>query len=286
VHTGGSIWTNTKLKLNTRDEAHPLRHWVVSPERAATRPSIRNRLLFRLTWGHMKNFFFAVTAAIACTGPTFAQSSSDGFTVAFSLGSSPIAEAFSVGAGLTYNATLSENISLEAAAKVSYNSLSQTFGMGINATPQYKLGLLSGENYNLSAYAALEAAVMVLPTPVGLFLTPKAGVNLTYDLDDVFSVLTGLELSASVNFDGQPVSFAPFLGALVQGDVFLSEQLQISLGSYFGTDFAAVYFNPFLNIGYAITPTMGIGIGAGYDDGVFLTDTAGWYIKLGGKIRL
>jgi hypothetical protein len=234
----------------------------------------------------MKKFLFTVIVVIAGISPTFAQSSSDGFTVAFNLGSSPIAEAFSVGAGLTYNATLSENISLEAGAKVSYNSLTQTFGLGISATPQYTLSLLSGERYDLNAYTALETAITVLPTPVGLYLTPKAGVNLTYAVNEVFSVLTGLELSASVNFDGQPVTFAPFLGALVQGDVFLSEQLQISLGSYFGTDFAGVYFNPFLNIGYSIAPTIGIGIGAGYDDGVFLTDTAGWYIKLGGKIRL
>ncbi len=234
----------------------------------------------------MKKFVFAVISAIACASPSFAQSNDDGFTISFGLGTSPIAEAFSVGAGLTYNATLSENLSLEVGANIGYNSLAQTFGLGLGITPTYTLSLLSDESLNLEVYAALETTIVILPTPVGLYLTPKAGIDLTYNVTEMFSVFTSLELNLSVNFDGQPILLTPLLGALVQGNVFLGEQLEINLGSYIGTDFAAVYFNPFVHLDYAITPTIGIGIEAGYDKSVFVLDTAGWYIRIGGQIKL
>jgi hypothetical protein len=234
----------------------------------------------------MKKFVFTVIAAIVCASPSFAQSSSDGFTVSFDLGSSPIAEAFTVSAGLSYNAMLSENISLEVGAKVGYSSLAQVFGLGLAVKPTYTLSLFSDENVDLEAYAALDTTIVIVPTPVGLYLNPKAGIDLTYNVNEMFSVLTNLELSLAMNFDGQPIVASPFLGVLVQGDVVLSQQLGIKLGSAIGTDFAAVYFNPFVHLDYVIAPTIGLGFEAGYDDGVFLPGTAGWYISLSGRIKL
>jgi hypothetical protein len=233
----------------------------------------------------MKKFLFTVIAAIACASPTFAQASSDGFTVAFNLGSSPIAEAFSIGGDLTYNTTLTENLTLTANTAIFYDSLSSAFGLDVSLAPRYMQSLLANENSDLSAYTELEALVTILPTPVALRLTQKAGLNLTYGVSEIFSIQTALEARAIVTFDGQPVSFVPIIGSLVQGNLLLAEQLGFSFGTFVITEFTTIFFLPFLNVNYAITSTTDISFRAGYDPG-FFQSTNGLYVTFEGRIKL
>jgi hypothetical protein len=234
----------------------------------------------------MKKLVFIVIAAIASASPTFAQTSSDGFTVSFNLGSSPIGEAFNVGGGLTYNALLTENLTLTASTAIAYESQTRTFGLDLTLVPRYSQNLLAGENYDLSAYAELETQVTILPTPVALRLTPKLGASLTYGISEIFSILTVLETRAIIFLNGQPITFVPIIGSRIQGNVLLSEQFGFSFGTILATEFTTFIILPYLDLYYVITPTFGVSLGVGLDPGIFRSNTNGLYFSLEGRIKL
>jgi hypothetical protein len=120
-------------------------------------PTKRKKFISQLNLETHEEIFLTVIATIACISPTFAQSSSDGLTVSFNLGSSPTGQAFSVGGGLTYNASLTENLMLAASTAINYDSLTKALGLDLTATPRHIQSLLAGKNYDPSAYAELEA---------------------------------------------------------------------------------------------------------------------------------
>jgi hypothetical protein len=234
----------------------------------------------------MKRFLFTVIATIACISPTLAQSSSDGFTVSINLGSSPIGQAFSVGGGLTYDTSLTENLTLKANTTINYDSLTRAFGLDLTVAPRYIQGLLAGENYDLSAYAELDARITILPTPVALRLTPKIGASLTYGISEIFFIQTTLEARAIVIFNGQPITFVPIIGGQIQGNLLLSEQLRFSFGTILATQFTTVFLVPSLTLEYLISPTIGVTFEAGFDPGIFRPNTNGLYISLEGRFKL
>ncbi len=229
----------------------------------------------------MKKVLLTLVVAVTLASPALA----DGFTATLSAGTSPIAQAFSVRGVLAYSATLADGLTLTAQARVNYNSASSAFGLSLRATPKYTLSLLEMTDLSISAFGALDFLVRVLPTPVGLYVTPLVGVDLTYTVSDPFGVYAGTEFDLTVNFDGKPIAPSPFLSFYLEGDYNALEALTVAFGSNIGTDFAGFYINPYLNLIYRLDSSTALILEGGYDNGGFLANTSGSYVFLRGRFR-
>lgn len=228
----------------------------------------------------MKRILIALAAALLVS-PAFA----DGFTATLSAGTSPIAQAFSVRGVLAYSTTLADGLTLTAQARVNYNSASGTFGLSFRATPKYTLSLLEDQDVSVSAFGALDVLIRVLPTPIGLYVTPLVGLDVSYTVSEPFAVYAGTEFDLTINLDGTPVAAAPFLSLYLEGDYAVIDPLTVAFGSNFGTDFAGFYINPYLNLSYRLDSMITLILEGGYDNGGFLANTSGSYIFLRGRFR-
>ena len=229
----------------------------------------------------MKKVLLTLALTVTIASPALA----DGFTATLSAGTSPIAQAFSVRGVLAYAMTLTEGLTLSAQARVNYNSASSTFGLSLRVTPRYSLTLLEMSDLSVSAFGALDFLVRVLPTPVGLYVTPLVGVDLTYTVSDSLGVYAGTEFDLTVNFDGKPIVPSPFLSFYLEGDYSLIDALTVAFGSNIGTDFTGFYINPYLNLIYRLDSATSLILEGGYDNGGFLANTSGSYIFLRGRFR-
>jgi hypothetical protein len=229
----------------------------------------------------MKKVLIALATAVAFASPALA----DGFSATLSAGTSPIAQAFSVRGVLAYSTTITSGLTLSGQARVNYNSASGTFGLSFRATPKYTLSLLESIALSVRAFGGVDFLIRVLPTPVGLYVTPLVGADLTYALSDPFAIYAGTEFDLSFNFDGAPISAAPFLSFYLEGDYTVIDPLTIAVGANFGTNFGGFYYNPYLNLSYDLDSTIRLILEGGYDNGGFLANTNGSYIFLRGRFR-
>jgi hypothetical protein len=231
----------------------------------------------------MKKFLFALAAIAALSAPAMAQN----FSAILSVGTSPIAQAFSVRGVLSYSTTLVDNLSLTAQARVNFNSAFNTFSLSARATPRYTLSLFTDIGLDVTGFAAVDFLLSVVPSPVFLVVTPLVGLDVAYALTDELALYTGLEFDFSVNFifNNSPISTSPFLSAYLELGYAVLEPVTVSLGSNAGTDFAGVYFNPYLNLAYRLTDMITLILEGGFDNGGFLANANGGYIFLRGRFR-
>lgn len=230
----------------------------------------------------MRKTLIALAATTLLASPALA----DGFSATLSAGTSPIAQAFSVRGVLVYTTTIVDGLTLTAQARLNYNSASSSpFGFSLRATPKYTMTLLESQSLSVSAYGALDFLIVVLPTPVSLYVTPLAGVDLSYTVSDPFAIFAGTEFDLTFNFNGAPIRLAPFLTVYLEGDYRLMDPLIVAVGANLGTNFAGFYVNPYLNLSYDLNSMIRLILEGGYDNGSFLANTNGSYIFLRGRFR-
>ena len=233
----------------------------------------------------MKKILFTLAAVAALSAPAMAQN----FSAILSVGTSPIAQAFSVRGVLSYSTTLIDNLSLTAQVRANFNSANNpnTFALSLRATPRYTLSLFTDIGLDVTGFAALDVLLGVVPSPVFVVVTPLVGVDVAYALTDELALYTGLEFDFSVffAFNGSPISTLPFLSGYLELGYAVLEPLTVSLGSNIGTDFNAVGFNPYLNLAYRLTDMITLILEGGFDNGGFLANANGGYIFLRGRFR-
>ena len=231
----------------------------------------------------MKKILFTLAAVAAFGAPAMAQN----FSAILSVGTSPIAQAFSVRGVLSYSTALVDNLSLTAQVRANFNSATNTFALSLRATPRYTLSLFTDIGLDITGFAALDVLLSVVPSPVILIVTPLVGVDVAYALTDELALYTGLEFDFSVffAFNGSPISTLPFLSGYLELGYAVLEPLTVSLGSNIGTDFNAVGFNPYLNLAYRLTDMITLILEGGFDNGGFLANANGGYIFLRGRFR-
>ncbi len=232
----------------------------------------------------MKKILFALVALAAFSAPAMAQNVS----AIVSVGTSPIAQAFSVRGVLSYSTTLIDNLSLTVQARVNFNSATtNTFSLSARVTPRYTLSLFTDTGLDVTGFAALDVLLGVVPSPVFLVVTPLVGLDVAYALTDELAVYAGLEFDFSVRviFNNSPISTSPFLSAYLELGYAVLEPVTVSLGSNAGTDFAGVYFNPYLNLAYRLFDRITLILEGGFDNGGFLANANGGYIFLRGRFR-
>jgi hypothetical protein len=232
----------------------------------------------------MKKILFALAAVATLSAPAMAQN----FSATLSLGTSPIAQAFSVRGVLSYSTTLIENLSLTAQARANFNSANtNTFSFSVRVTPRYTLSLFTDIGLDVTGFAALDVLLNVVPSPVFLIVTPLVGLDVAYALTDDLALYAGLEFdfSVAVSFGSGAIATAPFLSGYLELGYAVLESVTVSLGSNAGTDFAGVFFNPYLNLAYRLTDMITLILEGGFDNGGFLANADGGYIFLRGRFR-
>ncbi len=228
----------------------------------------------------MKKTLISLLAALTLASPALA----DGFSATLSAGTSPIAQAFSVRGVLAYTTTITTGFTLTAQARVNYNSLS-SFGLSFRVTPKYTLSLVDDGALYISAFGGVDFLLSVLPSPIGLYITPLLGADLTYAIDNQFAIYAGTEFDLTINIDSTPIGAGPFLSFYLEGDYTVIDPLTVAVGANVGTDFKGFYYNPYLNVTYDIDRTIRLIFEGGYDNGGFLANTSGTYLFLRGRFR-
>ncbi len=228
----------------------------------------------------MKKTLISLLAALTLASPALA----DGFTATLSAGTSPIAQAFSVRGVLAYTTTITPGFTLTAQARVNYNSLS-SFGLSFRLTPKYTISLVDDGALYISGFGGIDFLLSVLPSPIGLYITPLLGADLTYAIDNQFAIYAGTEFDLTINIDSTPIGAGPFLSFYLEGDYTVIDPLTVAVGANVGTDFKGFFYNPYLNLTYDIDSTIRLIFEGGYDNGGFLANTRGTYIFLRGRFR-
>lgn len=232
----------------------------------------------------MKSTLISLAAMAFLASPALA----DGFSTTISAGTSPIGQAFSVRGVLAYSTTITDGLTLTAQMRLNYNTAGGTFGLSFRTTPKYTRPLFEGDGLYLSGFAGLDFLIVVLPTPVSLYVTPLVGVDLFYAVSDQFAVFAGTEFDLSLNFDGRPIELSPFVSFYVEGGYSVIDPLTVAIGVNLGTGFKSVSYNPYLNVSYDLTNEIRLILEGGYDSlspDNFLANTYGFYIFLRGRFR-